>query len=645
MQTVAAMYPSQYRKYLKLWKKHNVAAIHESGFQWLVKHAKRVGGSYKESNGIIYRVYFPVYVEAEIPNSIQFAISKAGYRIDADSPEYCIDKHGRRVSVNKAYQLIAKKQHIAADVINDNMREYAENLGSAGVMLLCVSRHPYDIAGMSTGRAAWNSCHTLGGDVPKEKARKKAKYAKEMEAYRKELAEWGVDEQSVSALWEKYHRELEEFRQKQDLLVAEVNEARRHYDQALADAGDVAYSLRFLVDEINNSINAGQRKIIADSVSKNTGIPKTIAEEAVAVAMHDEYAIYDLIRSKLVVKSLPNITQEQREFFDINERKGSKKLAESIFNFINKSISVDGKIYADADGDLIRLRDGKPEITPAAEYEVDLDRLAANLPSVEELYYGCVDDYIDEQHYNKADAMIQDCIEVIERQSLAERRLEEVQDVRDAFDSEHPVAPNLPTYPVHLDELLETKPGCYSHLVAEDVIAGSVIVYAIKPKLSLLTSIEKVKRVDARIASTLNARLDKSNKDPLFEPLGRIILRTANGKYLRPGNLYGFSYSDTIRKQFKKMANLLSVALNKALRRDSGGTEPLYHEYDPEVDKTYLEGERFGFATTRDVKTTPRARRNRDINQTLVLEDEHIEEEPFDFERDIVEEFFPGFHA
>jgi hypothetical protein len=303
MQTVAAMYPSQYRKYLKLWKEHNVAAIHESGFQWLVKHAKRVGGSYKESNGIIYRVYFPVYVEAEIPNNIQFALSKAGYRIDADSPEYCIDKHSRRVSVNKAYQLIAKKQHIAADVINDNMREYAESLGSAGVMLLCVSRHPYDIAGMSTGRATWSSCHTLGGDVPKEKARKRAKYAKEMEAYKKEIAELGLDEQSVSDLHEKYRRELEEYHQKQDLLVDAANEAQAYYDLARADASNVAYRLDSLVDEINNSIDAGQRKIIADSVSKNTGIPKTIAEEAVAVAMRNEYAIYDHIRHKLVVKS------------------------------------------------------------------------------------------------------------------------------------------------------------------------------------------------------------------------------------------------------------------------------------------------------------------------------------------------------
>jgi len=57
------------------------------------------------------------------------------------------------------------------------------------------------------------------------------------------------------------------------------------------------------------------------------------------------------------------------------------------------------------------------------------------------------------------------------------------------------------------------------------------------------------------------------------------------------------------------------------------------------VDKTYLEGsdtyERFGFATTRDVKTTPR---NRDINQ---LEDGIIEDEPFDdepFDGELIED-------
>ena len=106
-----------------------------------------------------------------------------------------------------------------------------------------------------------------------------------------------------------------------------------------------------------------------------------------------------------MVKSLPNITPQQRDFFDINERKGKKtKLTDRIFRFIKNNIDVDGKVYTYANGDRIWLIDGKPDSTPAAEYEVDLDRLAANLPLVEELYYGCVDDYID---YNKADAVIQ----------------------------------------------------------------------------------------------------------------------------------------------------------------------------------------------------------------------------------------------
>ena len=602
MQTVAAMYPSQYRKYLKLWKEHNVAALHESGFQWLVKHAKRVGGSYKESNGIIYRVYFPIYVEAEIPISIKSRLEYAGYRVDTDSPEYCIDKHGRRVSLNKAYQLSAKKAGVPEKTIKSVMETYAEVFGSAGVMLLCVSRHPYDIAGMSTGRA-WQSCHTVGGDGPKEKARKKAKYAKEMAAYKKELAELGLDEQETSAVHDEYRRELEAHRQKTDQLADDIDENAAELARLDSDAYDAVRKLDPIVDEIFDSINAGQRKIIGDSVFKNTGIPEKLAEYVVGGAMLDEYVLGSVIRYNLVVKALPNITPEQREFFDIAERKGPKRrLGARILDTFNSFFStVTGKVYVDADGEPIYLREGFPETTPAEEYEVDLDRLEDNLPSVEDLYYGCVDDYI--KGHNKASVQVRKCIKVLDAKSLANERLKKAKEARADANRYYPVEPNLPVQPKHPDELPEIKPGLYSRLVAEDVITGSVIVYAIKPKLSLLTSIEKAKRVDARIASALNSRLDKSNKDPLFEPLGRVILRTANGKYLRPGDIYGLSYAPTILKQFKKMAKLLSVALNKAIRRDSGGVEPLYHEYNPSVDTTYLEGsdDRFGFATTQPV--------------------------------------------
>lgn len=173
MQTVAAMYPSQYRKYLTLWKENNVAALHETGFQWLAKHAKRVGGSYKESNGVIYRVFFPIYVEPSLPKEIVSVLEKAGCSFDPENSGFCTDKHGRQVSINKAYQSNAKKQGVAADDVKGVLETYAEQLGSSGAMMLCVSRHPYDVVGMSTGRS-WKSCHTIGGFTPKQKRAKKA---------------------------------------------------------------------------------------------------------------------------------------------------------------------------------------------------------------------------------------------------------------------------------------------------------------------------------------------------------------------------------------------------------------------------------------------------------------------------------------
>ena len=70
MQAVAMMYPSQYRKYMLAWNEAyavNPEYFNDSGFRWLAKHAKRVGGSYKTSNGMIFRVFFPIYIEPALP--------------------------------------------------------------------------------------------------------------------------------------------------------------------------------------------------------------------------------------------------------------------------------------------------------------------------------------------------------------------------------------------------------------------------------------------------------------------------------------------------------------------------------------------------------------------------------------------------
>ena len=605
MQTVAAMYPSQYRKYLKLWKEHNVAAIHESGFQWLVKHAKRVGGSYKESNGIIYRVFFPIYVEASIPKEIVAVLEKAECSLDPES-SYCIDKHGRRVSINKAYQSNAKRQGVAADEVKGVLEVYAEQLGSSGAMVLCVSRHPYDVAGMSTGRA-WQSCHTIGGDTPREKNLKAKKYANDLITYENELSA--------------YNDELSEFESRimplKEFNVAAGRDYRKAQQRLNSLEGDYA-ELEFFV--LGAFIEAASSELFK-LVFENTGVLeetalKKIALNAVKYTMDEDQArMY--VRRALLEFAVPDKQYSELDYY-VNAGVFGFDTYYDFYEKLCQHLEVHagtGKIFVRKD-----VLEDFNDKTKGASYTIDLAALKANAAIVSRFYAKRTATLIPADKLEYAAKLVPELITAYERKEQTEDRYFASRNAISEAMHQKPVTPEKPTVEP------KTQAGGYAHRVKQDVITGSVIAYVIKPKLNLLTSLERAKRVDVRMATALNARLDKSNKDPLFEPLGRIILRTANGKYLRPGALYGFSYNEKIRVQFEKMAKLLSVALNKATRRDSGGTEPLYHEYDPEVDKTYLEGEHFGFATTKpmDVQATPRARRN---NQLQVLEDEPLDDE------------------
>ena len=132
-------------------------------------------------------------------------------------------------------------------------------------------------------------------------------------------------------------------------------------------------------------------------------------------------------------------------------------------------------------------------------------------------------------------------------------------------------------------------------MVEQDVVTGSVIAYVIKPKANLLTSLESAKRINPKMVELLEKKLDKGNKDPIFEPRGRVILRTANRRYLRAGKVYGFSGVSSIKTQFYAMAHALTIALNKARKRDYGILEPVSH-YRGRRDVTYDEGDERGDA-------------------------------------------------
>lgn len=573
MQTVAAMYPSQYRKYLKLWKEHNVAALHESGFQWLVKHAKRVGGSYKESNGIIYRVYFPVYVEASIPQEIVDVLEKAECSLDPES-SYCIDKHGRRVSINKAYQSNAKKQGVAADDVKGALKTYAEQLGSSGAMLLCVSRHPYDVAGMSTGRS-WQSCHTLGGFTPKEKRAKKE--------YEDALAEYNarydvVDRayNNAKQVYKAAHKRLNALQK--DYADLENSALEAFIDATCLELFDLVFEDTGMLECTDDlkKIALDLLKEVMESDLARMHVRLAILDFAVPDKRYHEYMNAEVFGSTKYYDFYKNLSRDMRNrVIDNTHEDNAEDNAEDNIVRMNRLLEELG-----FDGE-------NPDVEPERGFPIDFDVLESNSALVPEFYEKRAATVISADKLEKAAKLVPEIIAAYKHQqevddTYTESRVK-LYAIRCIFD-------DLPQKPQN---------GRFYRRVEKDVLTGSVIAYVIKPKLNLLTSLERAKRVDVRMVTELNTRLDKSNKDPLFEPLGRVILRTANGKYLRPGVMYGFSYNEKIRVQFEKMAKMLSVVLNKATRRDSGGAEPLYHYYDPDVDETYEEGDLVGAATTR----------------------------------------------
>lgn len=162
MKSLAALYPSQYRKYVKNWKRcyeQNPEIFHEQGFVRLAQYARRVGGSAKKVNGVVYRVFIP-FVLTALPESVDAALTSAGYSVSNAMTGLCY-KGNRTFRIGK--------------VLNDlgavtALREFEDMSLDKNVCCAVVSRHPYDIAGMSTGRD-WISCTKIGTLAPRETAR------------------------------------------------------------------------------------------------------------------------------------------------------------------------------------------------------------------------------------------------------------------------------------------------------------------------------------------------------------------------------------------------------------------------------------------------------------------------------------------
>ena len=143
--SLSALPPSLYRQYVKGWNKEKYADLFR----------KYTG----DRNN--YRIHIPLVKGAKriayapVPEAIQLSVAEKGYTVEDYITGIAVDRTGkRRIKIGKL--LPPELQKVFAE---DKARSNARNAAS-GTQMVVISRHPYDVAGMSTDRG-WVSCMNL----------------------------------------------------------------------------------------------------------------------------------------------------------------------------------------------------------------------------------------------------------------------------------------------------------------------------------------------------------------------------------------------------------------------------------------------------------------------------------------------------
>ena len=108
-----------------------------------------------------YRVYVP-YDQSQIERKIQDALAGSGYEIKSYADGHAVDGRGRTIGLGKVFGILDRpdlEKLYSTDIMSRDLQKQSVST------LLVFSYHPYDIAGMSTGRS-WRSCMTIA--TPKD---------------------------------------------------------------------------------------------------------------------------------------------------------------------------------------------------------------------------------------------------------------------------------------------------------------------------------------------------------------------------------------------------------------------------------------------------------------------------------------------
>lgn len=149
-ESLSALLPSQYREFMKKG--------------WNKKRLNPLFKKYGDPRG--YRIYLS-FGDMELPKvvdvniEIDSALRKQGVVIEDYVKGIGKDQHGRLVRIGK----LLNKEPELKQIFDNDARRKGHKLKN---LMVVISRHPYDIAGMSTNRD-WTSCMNLTGGVYKDK--------------------------------------------------------------------------------------------------------------------------------------------------------------------------------------------------------------------------------------------------------------------------------------------------------------------------------------------------------------------------------------------------------------------------------------------------------------------------------------------
>lgn len=154
--SLSALTPSQYRPFMKMFRPDpTLLKLFENISQRKGSRAMRLYFDFR--NDALLKAHSP-----ECPSEIKDYLIEKGFVLEDYMSGTVRDKHDRVLRLGK---VLSKQPELAKTFETDPNRKALVSI-TRGKKTVCLSMHPYDVAGMSTGRG-WTSCMNLVDGINK----------------------------------------------------------------------------------------------------------------------------------------------------------------------------------------------------------------------------------------------------------------------------------------------------------------------------------------------------------------------------------------------------------------------------------------------------------------------------------------------